>query len=1018
MKTKCPPKISFIVFLLFLSFGRASAQGVSSFNLNVDNGLPSNHVYGMITDRFGYLWICTDRGVARYNGYECKIFTVADGLPSNDVWELLEDAKGRIWLGCMSDEIGYLYNDKFFKTEIDGFKGTVFPSGMVKYRDGIVFGSQYMKSSVSPSLCIAKNDTIFSVVLDDSLFRNFKDVYNVSTVWPSVNGRVYAYHKQRVYEIASIDSIATRGSKLQPKYLFGFNEYKTMTSLSALVSIVVGSYIIFYKPGEKSGKIIRFNTNTGLLDTIHVKNDGVSDAVNFVNYNKTDYDSVLYVYTKDYVRFYKLVDTPKLIYRHRTTGMSGIEGKAEGVVAYVENDLWDTCIGTNSSGVFLNNSIPGHFKKVNVDLSGFQFVGLVHDSLTYWWSQNKRKLLEVLNGTLYRTINIGDVRGINRVQEYNRDSLLLFAAGAHYYSRKKDVSFRLGQGVYGSSVTRIVPDFSGNYFVLAKSGIYRARHDGYVPIKFSYQYVRRYEDLISDPVRRKTWAFNTGEIMVFDTSCERILSKKQIRDIGAVYVKGLCVDSVYGNAFIIGASSLVMYDYESGKGTALLENINLAGGQMSLYRDMLVVVSGFGVICYKIIGKNKVSAPQYCNNIKQLYYKQVSQIAVTNRKILIVSDGGTYTLENSYFDKDLENESMASHNYRLLAAFNGKTERIIGEDTLRVNQENRKVLFDVIKPYGSGKLKFFYKGIDDSSFQELNSNELNLPNSYKPDNYYHVQLYVGDNGWKSDVYNFTVYINPYWWQTNTAIRLIWIASILLGIGIVSVAIFVTRKIVLKSAERKQLNMEMELKSIYAQINPHFIFNTLGSAMLLASNNKMEEVYTHISKFSRLLRSYLRSSRNKYITVGEEAENLRNYIELQQTRFKNRFGFELNISARIDEMGMKIPSLLIQPFVENAINHGILEKQDGVGCLNISFDFAEKEKKIICVIDDNGIGRNESRLRKLRTKEGRESYGDLMIKDLVDIFNRYEGIEIDITYIDKEAPESGTTVIISIWSIVK
>jgi len=183
-------------------------------------------------------------------------------------------------------------------------------------------------------------------------------------------------------------------------------------------------------------------------------------------------------------------------------------------------------------------------------------------------------------------------------------------------------------------------------------------------------------------------------------------------------------------------------------------------------------------------------------------------------------------------------------------------------------------------------------------------------------------------------------------------------------------------------------------------------------LLLVTKNKMDEAYNHISKFSRLLRSYLKSSRNKLITVGEEVENLRNYLELQQTRFKDKFSFDIIVGNNIDEASVKIPSLLLQPFVENAINHGITRKAQK-GFIRIEFILIKEEKKIICTIEDDGIGRKQAEADKLPDEHKKESYGNLMIKDLISIFSRYEGMNIDIKYTDKVEPLSGTIVTITI-----
>ena len=112
--------------------------------------------------------------------------------------------------------------------------------------------------------------------------------------------------------------------------------------------------------------------------------------------------------------------------------------------------------------------------------------------------------------------------------------------------------------------------------------------------------------------------------------------------------------------------------------------------------------------------------------------------------------------------------------------------------------------------------------------------------------------------------------------------------------------------------------------------------------------------------------------------------------------------------------VKIPTLLIQPFAENAINHGILPN-DGNGILKIEFRSKIKEGILQCIIDDDGVGRKKSKENNSLLGK-KESYGDLLINDLIDIFNRYEDLKIDIIYFDKEPPLTGTTVTINIKNI--
>jgi len=183
---------------------------------------------------------------------------------------------------------------------------------------------------------------------------------------------------------------------------------------------------------------------------------------------------------------------------------------------------------------------------------------------------------------------------------------------------------------------------------------------------------------------------------------------------------------------------------------------------------------------------------------------------------------------------------------------------------------------------------------------------------------------------------------------------------------------------------------------------------LGSALLLIQKKNMDGAYIHISKFSRLLRAYIKSARNKYITLEEEINNLRTYTDLQQTRFKDKFDVEIIVDADLNVKHVKIPTLLLQPIVENAINHGLFHKKEQ-GHLKIEFRMDELKNEIVCIIDDNGIGRKQAKLIKEQSAIKEESYGDQLIKDLIAIFNKYEKTNIQINYIDKESPLTGTIV---------
>jgi two-component sensor histidine kinase len=335
---------------------------------------------------------------------------------------------------------------------------------------------------------------------------------------------------------------------------------------------------------------------------------------------------------------------------------------------------------------------------------------------------------------------------------------------------------------------------------------------------------------------------------------------------------------------------------------------------------------------------------------------------------------------------------------------------ILPQDTIHIDQTTAAIGIDIINPTGNGGQNLEYS-INNGSYTNTGM-QIVLP-VLEPGSYNTLSLYASDDSWRSPPLNVTIYIEPEWWQTDIAGRIFFVLALLGFIGFVYFIIITTRRIVNRNNERRTRRRELELKSIYSQINPHFIFNSLSTAQYFVKKNRNKEAFEHINQFSGLLRAYIKSSRNTYITIAEEVENLKNYLQLQLTRFEEKFDYTIEINPEVDPLKVKIPSLLLQPLVENALNHGIFHS-DNKGHLRIVFKIDEIQKStLICIVDDNGVGRQKSRELRGQMIRKADSYGTILIKELINTFNRYEKINIEIEYIDKQLPETGTTVLIRI-----
>lgn len=187
---------------------------------------------------------------------------------------------------------------------------------------------------------------------------------------------------------------------------------------------------------------------------------------------------------------------------------------------------------------------------------------------------------------------------------------------------------------------------------------------------------------------------------------------------------------------------------------------------------------------------------------------------------------------------------------------------------------------------------------------------------------------------------------------------------------------------IKSSFENQIN-ELKLASLHNQMNPHFIFNALNSIKLyIIDNNKKEAAY-YLTKFSKLIRKILEASMKNEVSLQEELETLKLYLNIENIRFDNAIDLSINNTETLDLNIIKLPPLILQPFVENAIWHGLSTKQ---GCKQIRINISKTTTHFIKItIEDNGIGRIESAKIKAKKSIKRESVGLKITKDRLEGF---------------------------------
>lgn len=362
----------------------------------------------------------------------------------------------------------------------------------------------------------------------------------------------------------------------------------------------------------------------------------------------------------------------------------------------------------------------------------------------------------------------------------------------------------------------------------------------------------------------------------------------------------------------------------------------------------------------------------------------------------------------SCYDKDLYNWNIAAVPSKIPDAplyirhitINQQPVAIANSFKLPYNQNNITLRVGVISSTLYGSVDFEYSLNSENDWIKMeNSHTINFSN-LSPGHY---KLLVRQKG-NSNMLPIVFDIHPPLWKTS------WFIAVASALSLAIVVWLVRRRIqgIRKQALLKQQVAETEMMALRAQMNPHFIFNCISSIDNFIQDNDKENASAWLNKFAKLIRSILDSSKNEIVPFWKDWETLQLYLELEQLRSDNKF----KVSMRADEMLLnghyRIPPLLVQPYVENAIHHGLLQRGDKNGHLQIAATL--KDNQLTYLIEDNGIGRQKSAELNALNKLNHNSYGMQMSSERIQLFNEHAKEAIFITDLtDDNGNATGTKV---------
>jgi len=390
---------------------------------------------------------------------------------------------------------------------------------------------------------------------------------------------------------------------------------------------------------------------------------------------------------------------------------------------------------------------------------------------------------------------------------------------------------------------------------------------------------------------------------------------------------------------------------------------------------------------------------------------EVNDVLIGGQKIYAATKNGLSILPLNL--DDLQDQPVLQLQSILI---NGFVMPVQSNYTLAYSQNSIQLNYVCLSYKSLKHIDYYYKvdGIDRNWQQTPNLN-LIYPALAPGDYTFHLKAKDIDGVMSSEISPITFSIRPPWWKTGWFLASLVLAMLL---GFLLYMRWRVNAVQKKAAEQNEINKkfaELELQALQSQMNPHFVFNALQAIQDFIFNKDELVANQYLVKFSRLMRLFLESSKEKYITLSDELDLLNLYIDLEKMRFEDRFGYQINVDPALHPETVELPAMILQPFVENAINHGLIYKKTKG---HLSIDILQKENFLHCLIKDDGIGRRKAKALKAKSYKSYKSRGMQLVEERQRMLRIVNQSEIDINIIDLEDEEKepkGTLVDIKIYT---
>lgn len=977
-------KLGVWLCLILCLAGHLMGQKLSYRQFSVNEGLAASTVYGMVQDLDGYLWLATENGVSRFNGYEFENFTVKDGLPGNEVLKIHLDSQGRIWFFSYNGKVGYYDHGKFYHPGNQSSLSECQVSGyFLKFFED-KWGNIWLATT---SL------EIFKIDLNGKV-----EIYHEHHGLP-FEGRVILFYQNKKEEtIAFIktgqflnltdgetywkeEGIKTRmyGDRLEDgSVLVDYDQeiYMVSDSFNGLVSQLKGVIESQITNVEASpGQGVRIMTWSGAY---------------WFKDNSLDPNNVQ-VFLKD---------LPVSSFLEDREGNYWVATLGQGVfVTHPRKSLlWDQEVGFQTNAV----------NAIGIDKEGLVWVGF--DRGRFGYLRGKEYVPVELDSIALEGYSRSRARCNSIVQCSNGDLLIGFD---NFIALKREGGeFELvpipTKGLSESREGVILIGSSQGATFLDESPDWQDFHE-----RGSWVKKRSVQAIINKMVEGLG-----GEIYVGTNVGLRKLENDSLYRIGS---NEALWDTQINDLMIGNQGEVILASHGEGLGILVGNKMHLIDRTHGLSGDFCesLALDDEGSIWVGTngglsrVGNYLSPEGAQVTNFRVgdgLPSNDVRAVRVNGDSVWVGTEAGLSLLRISeqqpridipFFVKEV---SVSGGNLALQNHYN-----------LPYHQNHLTIHYEGLYFGAPSKVRYRVKMIGiDTLWRTRTSRVADFP--ILPPGEYTFLVDVSTDGehWLNEPVSISFLIEKPFWST------IWfMVSVVLLIGIV-IFFFVRRRIktIQDRADLMRKAEEYKQVALRTQMNPHFIFNSLNSIQQFIALKDEKSALIYLSKFSRLIRLILDHSRRGMISVSDEVNALNFYLELESLRVDGKFVYDVSIGPGLDREEAMIPGLLIQPVVENAIWHGLMPLEEG-GHLHIHF--ARKGEMIVVMVEDNGIGRVASRKLNASKRKNHDSVGLKNLEERLIAFNREapdKGHEIVIEDLgDDRGETNGTRVIITLYSPV-